>query len=230
MTPGRCSLARVIAVAAAAWIVLTTAACVSQPPVPDWQSNASDALDSALAAYLTGDTRAAAAGFARARSQIARSGRADLLARVELARCAARLASLDFAPCDGFEKLRPDAAAAERVYADYLAGRAQQEDIAQLPPQHRAVAAAGQNAEAAAAALRGIDDPLARLVATGVSLQAGRANPAAIALAVDTASAQGWRRPLVAWLKVQLALAEQAGDAAEAQRLQRRIEVVLEER
>jgi hypothetical protein len=203
------------------------AGCASAPPAPDWQVNAKSALDAALAAYLRGDSRAAESGFDRARSEVARTGRADSAARVELARCAARVASLVFEPCDGFERLRPDAAAPERAYADYLAARLRPQDAALLPPQHRAVAAGG--GDDAAAALAAIDDPLARLVAAGVLFQSGRANPAAIALAVETASAQGWRRPLAAWLHVQLALAERAGDTAEADRLRRRIARVLGE-
>jgi len=64
-------------------------------------------------------------------------------------------------------------------------------------------------------------------VAIGVLFQSGRASPSAIALAVDTASSQGWRRPLVAWLTVQVELAERAGDADEVLRLRRRIGVAL---
>jgi hypothetical protein len=45
-------------------------------------------------------------------------------------------------------------------------------------------------------------------------------------IAVDTASSQGWRRPLLAWLNVQLLLAERAGAVAEAERLRRRIALV----
>ena len=74
--------------------------------------------------------------------------------------------------------------------------------------------------------LRGIEDPLSRLVAIGVLFQAGRAEPTAIADAVETASAQGWRRPLLAWLNVQLALADKAADANESARLRGRIGVV----
>ena len=45
---------------------------------------------------------------------------------------------------------------------------------------------------------------------------------------MDTASAQGWRRPLLAWLGVQAMRATQAGDTAEAQRIQRRINLITE--
>lgn len=220
MRPGRAPLRRAAMLAALALL----AACSSAPPVPDWQTNAKGAMDRATAAYLRGETRIAQTEFESARRELARTGRTDLLARAALMRCAARVASLDVSPCAEFELLRADAAAPERAYADYLAARVQPQDVALLPPQHRAVATASAND--AEAALRRIDDPLARLVAAGVLFQSERANPGVVALAVDTASEQGWRRPLLAWLQVQATLAEKAGDTAEAERLRRRIAVV----
>ena len=161
-------------------------ACASGPPVPDWESNAKTSMDHAVAAYLAGDTRLADSDFERARSEIARTGRIDLLGRAELVRCAARVASVVFEPCEGFEKLRADAPAPERAYADYLAARVQPQEIALLPPQQRAVAATTSSAEAATVALRAIEDPLSRLVAIGVLFQEGRAHSTAIAEAVET--------------------------------------------
>ena len=212
-------MSRAAWLAVAMWLV----ACAGSPPAPDWQANASAALDRAVAAYLVGDTQVATTEFDLARRELARTGRADQVALAELTRCAVRVASLDVGPCEGFEKLRPDASAAERAYADYLAGRVPASDIALLPEQHRPIAAPGLSGDAAVAVLKSIDDPLGRLVATAVLFRDGRANPAAIALAVDTASTQGWRRPLLAWLGVQLALAEKAGDTATAEQLRRRI-------
>jgi hypothetical protein len=204
---------------------LLLAACAGGAPPPDWQAQARQAVDAAVAAYLEGNARVEAAETARARHAISASGRVDLLARAELMRCAARTASLVFEPCAAFELLRADAPQAERAYADFLAGRLAPQDVGLLPPAQRAAAAAG-NADAALDALRAIDEPLARLIAAGVVFQAGRARPETLQLAVDTASEQGWRRPLLAWLKAQLRLAEQAGADGEAQRLRRRIAVV----
>jgi hypothetical protein len=210
---------------AAGSLVLLLAACSSAPPV-EWQSNAKSALDRAVAAYLAGDTGVANVEFDLARRELARTGRADQVALGELTRCAVQVASLDFGPCEGFEKLRLEATDAERAYADYLANRLQPADAVLLPDQHRASVAGGISGDAVASELRAIDDPLARLVATGVLFQGGRANPAAIALAVETSSAEGWRRPLLAWLGVQLALAEKAGDKIGAEQLRRRIALV----
>jgi len=203
------------------------AACAGGPSPPDWQANAKSAMDAAVAAYFAGDARVEAAAFERARSELARTGRPELMARAELMRCAARVASLAFEPCDGFERLRHDVGVPERAYADHLAARALSRDaIEQLPPAQRAAATAIAGGAASSASVQGIDDPLSRLIAIGVLFQAGRADPSMITLAVDTASAQGWRRPLLGWLKVQALRAERAGDADAAQRLQRRIDLV----
>lgn len=164
---------------------------------------------------MAGNSRVAALDFERARTELARTGRADLLARALLTACAARVASLEFDDeCSGFVSLAPDAGPAERAYAAYLAGRADaQQNLALLPEAQR-------QAQPAA-----IADPLARLVSMGVRLRRGETVDAA--LAVDTASAQGWRRPLLAWLHQQVRQAEAAGDAAEAERLKRRIGLVF---
>jgi len=184
---------------AALAFLLLAAACSSSPPAPEWQSNASDALQAFQQRYLTGDSKGADTEFLRARSELTAPGRADLVARAELVRCAARVASLVLEPCSGFDALRDGAGPEELAYADYLEGRAQR--------------APG-------------NEPLARLVAFGVQFRAGSINPQGIAAAVDIASSQGWRRPLLAWLGVQLKRAEQAGDSETAARLKRRIELV----
>ncbi|PJI97054.1 hypothetical protein CLU85_1820 [Acidovorax sp. 69] len=197
------------------------AACSSQPPVPDWQMNAQGASQKAIDAYLSGNARVEKLEWDRARAEVSRTGRPDLLARLELMRCAAQVASLVTERCERFEALRADAAAPEQAYADYLAGRAQTAQVALLPPAQRAAAVSGD-----AASLTGIADPLSRLVAAGVLLQTGRASPAVIATATDTASAQGWRRPLMAWLLLQVQRAEAAGDTQAAAILRRRVGVV----
>lgn len=208
---------------AAALVGSLLAGCASKPPEPEWEMNAQGSAQKALDAYLSGNARVDKLEWERARAEVARTGRPDLLARLELLRCAAQVASLVVAPCTAFEALRQDAAAPERAYADYLTGKPlSAADVALLPAAQRAAATAGSGG----AALAAIEDPLSRLVAAGVLLQAGRADPAAIATATDTASAQGWRRPLMAWLLLQVQRAEAAGDQDAAERLRRRVAVV----
>jgi hypothetical protein len=203
------------------------AACAGGPAPPAWQADAQTAVQRATAAYLEGESKTSEAEMALARRALTSTGRSELLARAELMRCAAQVASLVFEPCERFEALRADAPVAERVYADHLRARVlKPEDIARLPAAQQAAAAAVAGGEAPAAGVPAIEDPQARLIAVAVLFQAGKASPALIDAAAETASAQGWRRPLLAWLKVQALRAEKAGDAAGAQRLHRRIALV----
>lgn len=195
--------------------LLLLAACAAKPLPPDWQGDAKGALDGSVDDYLKGHSAAADAGFRSARTATTSTGRPDHVAQVELVRCAARVASLDFDDCPGYAALATEATPAQRAYADYLYGRWQGLDVALLPEQHRTVPATGQVA--------GVPDPLGRLVAAGAAFKAGRITPDGIALAIDTASGQGWRRPLLAWLGVQARRAEAAGDTQEVQRIRRRI-------
>jgi hypothetical protein len=181
------------------WIVLLASGCGGGQQPLDWQSNAAAALQAFQRHYFAGDTALAEADFKSARGELARTGRTDLVARAELVRCAVRAASLEFDDCPGFEALRYGARQEELAYADYLAGKG----------SHRAG-----------------DDPLSRLVAHAVSLRSGVIEPRGISAAVDIASAQGWRRPLLAWLGVQEKRASDAGDSETATRIRRRIDLI----
>ena len=202
--------------------LMALAACSSTPPPPDWPLEAKGSSERATEAWLGGNSRIEAAEFNRARAELASTGQLALVARLELLRCATRVASLVVEPCAGFDALAQDAAPAEQAYARYLAGMALAGDAALLPEAHRSLIGSA----APDAALVAIKDPLSQLVAAGVLFRSGRATPAVITQAVDTASARGWRRPLLAWLKVQQQRAQSAGDANAAAALQRRIDLV----
>jgi hypothetical protein len=201
--------------------------CASTPVPPAWQSNAHASLQNYASDYLSGKTRIAELEFASARSELASTGRASVVAQAELIRCATRVASLEFGPCTGFQAIAQDATAAESAYADYIAGRWQGLDPALLPAQHRALLTL-QTPAAGKSQLAGIDDPLSLLVAAGALLQIGRLTPPDIALATETASSQGWRRPLLAWLGVQAQRAKQAGATEAYAQIQRRIALVAD--
>ena len=182
-------------------MIVLAAGCAGGPQAPDWQANAAQALAAFQRLYFAGDTAAAETEFNRARRELARTGRPDVVARAELVRCAVRAASLEFDECPGFQRLRQDAGAQELAYADYLAGKA-----------------TGKGSRSG--------EPLARLVAHAVQLRSSQIAPAGVAAAVDITSTQGWRRPLLAWLGVQLRLAEEAGELENASHLRRRIELI----
>ena len=252
------------------WAIVLLGACASTPPPPDWQANAFAALNSYSSAYLEGNTRVADLEFARAKTEVSRTGRPDLMARLELVRCATQVASLVLAPCYGYLALADDAKAPEHAYAAFISGRWDGLDTKLLPVAYQGVVMqtlqaqalsvspnslqpkansnsnsnSNLSASASASASAGpsispdemlqqshlsqIQDPLSRLIAAGALLQRELLTHADIGLSVDSASKQGWRRPLLAWLGVQLKRAQAEGDATQVARLQRRIDLVMQ--
>jgi hypothetical protein len=200
--------------------------CSGGPPPADWKLNAVSLLENAQQRWLEGDTKTAELALARSRTEIAKSGRPDLLARAELAACAARVASLDFAPCAAFDKLAADATPGDTAYARFLAGEWAGLDAKALPPHYSALLGAKEDA-GAGKTVADIKDPLPRLIGAALLFKAARADPATLGLAVETASERGWRRPLLAWLEVSLKRARDAGDGTSAERIQRRIDLVM---
>lgn len=187
---------------------------------PGWLLETDAALSAHQAAYLNGNERVAARELALARREVGRTGDAVLMAHVELSVCAAQTASLAGTGCPAVAPLAADAGAAEQAYAAYLAGESFSVD--QLPASQRQVWIGGQSSDLAAVA-----DPLSRLVAAGVLWRHGRLPDEGYALAMETAAAQGWRRPLLAWLAVDRERLLARGDVSAASARQRRIERIV---
>ena len=207
-------------------LTLLIAGCSSTPPPPDWKMNAVSQIESFQARWLEGDGKSADLALDKARGEIAKTGRLDLLARAELAACATRAAALDFSPCAGYDRLANEASADDVAYARFLAGDWQGLAARSLPAHYAGVVGAKDDASANRAASE-IEEPLPRLIAAALLFKTSRAEPATLATAVDTASERGWRRPLLAWLQVQLKRAQAAADASAAAHLQRRIDVIM---
>jgi hypothetical protein len=196
--------------------------CASGPVPADWQVNARDALESSQQFYLLGNDKLAQSELARSRAQVATSGRLDLLARVVLTQCAAQIASLAAKDCPEFAPLAKDALPAERSYHAYISGQWQEVNGALLPKQQQGVFANPADVKQLAA----IKDPVSQILAAALLLQKEKISPEGIKLAVDAASSQGWRRPLLAWLGVQAQYAEKSGDSALAAQARRRMDLV----
>ena len=115
---------------------------------------------------------------------------------------------------------------ADQAFYRFLAQRAVGLDLALLPSQHRDLAQV--SADKRRAALDRIDDPLARLLDASLLVMRQEADAAVLATATETASEQGWRQPLLTYLKLRQQQADKLGQTAESAQLARRIRLVEE--
>ena len=209
-------------------LTLLLSACGNAPPVPRWQADAASLAKDYQADWLEGRDLRARLDFAQALRATAATGEPALLAHLYLVQCGLRRAALDWSACTEYAHWRganPDPA--EAAYEHFLEGNWADLQGEALPPQYAALPPLAQApAERLNRALAAIGDPLSRLIAASVALKRGQGDARTLQLASAAAAQQGWRRPLLAWLKLRLAAAKERNDTAEETLLAQRIQLV----
>lgn len=207
---------------------LGLSACSSAPPVPDWQLNARQSVEKATQADLLGLSRVADVEWRRAVEETRRTADPARMARVGLVQCAVQQASLALDGCALWRALEGEAALVDQAYGRYLAGVPRPDDIAVLPAAHQPMARLmlTDSPPSVPAALTQMPDPLSRLVAASALLRAGMLDLDGVSVAVETAAEMGWRRPLAAWLALQVQQAQAKGQDDLSQRAQRRLDLL----
>lgn len=198
-------------------------------PVPVWKDKAYQQLEDYKKYFLAGKEDAAEPHFIKARKEVASSNDLNLLAAVLLTRYALHTAALeDFDDSEliSINKLEPDAA--NLSYCYFLKGNFRAVDAKVLPSRYSGIikAAAGQDATSAAREIAAIDDPLSRLVACGVWIKYMPCDENILQIAINTASANGWRRPLWAYLNKLHACYYERGDKNKADIVKDRLELL----
>jgi hypothetical protein len=210
-----------------ATLILLTACGSGGPPPPDWKTEAADLIERYKKHALLGDNTLAERYFQQAVVATGGAGRVADTARLWLVRCATRRAMLIDDACTEYvvlARIEPDAA--DQAYYQFITLHWDAVDIAHLPVQHRSLVTAPTDKRNEV--LNQISDPLARLLDASLLVMRQESDAATLALATETASSQGWRQPLLTYLKLQEKQAAKLSNAAELDRLTQRIQLVEE--
>jgi len=210
---------------ALAGLVMLTACGSGGPPPPDWKTDAADFIERYKKHALLGENTLAERYFQQAVSATGGAGRVAETARLWLVRCATRRAMLIDDACTEYAELAGVAPnAADHAYYQFLTLRWEAIDAALLPSQHRDLLRAP--AEKRHETLSRIADPLARLLDASLLVMRQESDALTLALATETSSEQGWRQPLLTYLKLRQQQAATQRDTAERARLTRRIQLI----
>jgi hypothetical protein len=140
-------------------------------------------------------------------------------------RCAVRRASLDEDDCSEYVELAKFGTTEEdRAYYRFLTLDWSGADASRLPKHY--VALVSGPADKRHAQVENIDAPLSRLLAASLVVKRGEADEALLSLATETASAEGWKRPLLVYLKLAEKRASERQDADALAAIQARIRLV----
>lgn len=191
------------------WLPLATlafffVACAGRV-IPDWTITGYNRLEDFKKAYLEGDLRIANLHFLKAVEEIKKSGDPDILAKAYLIRMGVESAALDEIKAEGFLKADAVESNVENLsYYHLMTGRLEAVRVDALPPTYRELyRALGREGDRAGVgkAVGAIEDPISRLIACGIAVRAERADEEVLKIAVDTASQQGWKKALTAYME-----------------------------
>lgn len=206
-------------------LISTLTACSSGETVPDWKIDTQSAMQRYTQYYLEGRSKLADASFARARAATAATGDIAAVGHLELVKCGVQVAALNPAPCSAYSALAAnDTPVTDAAYYRFLVGEWRVLDRNALPSQYTPlVDKSSASIDEVNQTIQGIHDPVSRLVATGVMVKRKQFNLRTLQIASETAAAQGWRRPLLAYLLLQKI---NITDPSQQQQIQTRIEIV----
>lgn len=197
--------------------------------VPQWVKTSHAQLDHFKNHYLQGRDRQAETSFHAAVEAIKFSGDLHLLQVAYLTRYAVNRAALEDFDDLEYRRLADVAPHAGNAHFHaFLKGSFDRVDEQALPPQYRPFLRACRSANPSQAdqAIFAIEDPLSRLIASGLALQAQCYQEKTINEAIRTASEQGWKRALLAYLKKLQAFYAARGDRAGAEFTRRKMDLI----
>jgi len=176
----------------------------SAKTVPDWIKTSYNQLESFKKHYLQGRDHLAETNFLKVIAAIKSSGDLHLLQIAYLTRYAVQSSVLE-----GFDDLEYLRLAAVEPHTGnvhfhaFLKGSFDRVDEQSLPPQYRSFLHACKNGSQTEIDLSivNMEDPLSRLIASGLAVQRQLYHEKTLNEAIRTASEQGWKKVLLVYLK-----------------------------
>lgn len=210
-------------------IVTLLSACASTLHTPAWQNNASAYLEDYKVQFLSGKEDASEPHFAKARRELASGNDLNLLATAYLTKYALHTASLESFDTADFARLyRLEPNPANMAYCHFLKGNFTAIDPLVFPSRYLGVlkAALARDGKSAVSEISAISDPLSRLVACGVWVRYVSCDEDLLQIAISTSSANGWRRPLWAYLDKLQSYYTAKGELGKAEAIRLRLELL----
>jgi hypothetical protein len=210
-------------------VFLGLGGCTSRT-IPQWQTASFNHLETFKQYYLAGDDKNAERYFSKAITEIKKSGRMDILAKGYLTKYAVRAATLE--TISGTEFLEINSVRPNRInmnFFTFLTGNFDTVDNDILPPRYKHFILTFQDGtlDDLNHDIAKIKDPLSRLIAAGLTIKHGRYNEGTLKIALLAASAEGWKKALVAYLKHLQTLYENTGYTEKAERIQKQLNLLI---
>lgn len=183
--------------------IVFVSGCSTKTPSNNWQYQSKNSYKNFERYYLENQTDLAAIEFSHARSYATQSADLTTLARIELSKCALKVAVLEPFSCKEYEDLRLITHDNElEAYYALLSKNTQQITISNLPPQYHRFASSliKNDSENINTDISDITPLTSRMIAASIAVDS--VNEATINKIIADASYLGYKHAVMKWLNL----------------------------
>jgi hypothetical protein len=203
--------------------------CGGSKQIPEWINTSFNQLENYKKNYLSGKDRIADLQFNKAVDEIKKSGNLEILGRAYLTKYAVHVAVIE--AFDEREYIKIDTlqpVLENRTFYNFLKGSFDKVDESLLPRQYNSVLKIFRkgNYEDAAHEISKMEDPLSKLIVAGLLIQKNTYDEGILKIAIDTASQNGWKKALLAYLEKLLLFYETKRETEKAANITQRIQLI----
>ncbi|MDO8785908.1 MAG: hypothetical protein Q7J12_06785 [Syntrophales bacterium] len=198
-------------------------------PIPDWKDASFNQLESYKKNYLIGKTKIAELHFSKAIEEIKKSGDLKIMTMAYLTKFAVNVAVLEnFDDRDylNLEAVQDDPE--NKNFYNFLKGLFEQVDESLLPREYRGFLKTLRHGgeKDMEQEIAKIEEPLSKLIVAGLLVRKHRCPEVILKAAADTASENGWKKALVAYLTELQSFYETKKEMEKAANIQRRLQLI----
>jgi hypothetical protein len=201
-------------------ISLLIFSCSSQP-APAWQSDSFVSMNNMIRSYLEGNDRFAQNYYEKFILNLEKTTDPDEIVKGHLIKCSLDFSLMNYRTCSEAEPFIPILKNEENlIFYNFISGKS-----SKTPEKYEKVAKYSSPCELSSInkEIKKFDEPLSKLIASSFAVKSGCYDDITLKNAIDTASAEGWKKASIRYLEFAADHFEKNGKNDKAENLRKRI-------
>jgi len=201
-------------------VAVVLSGCSSQP-APAWQQDGNTSMTNFINAYMEGNDKFAKNYYTKLVESLKLTADPDVMVIAPLTKCAMNIALFEDFGCSDAEPFLPAVKKKNNIrYLNFVSGRK-----SDLPSRYKDLNVSVCSTEVINLKIKKLKEPLSKIIASSMVVRNKCYDENTLTNAVNTASAEGWKRTVLVYLDLLLKFYDEKGLTEKAEAVARRIEL-----
>lgn len=205
-------------------IAISILSSCSSQPAPAWQQDGNTTMTNFINSYMEGNDRFALNYYSKLVESLSLTADPDIMVIAPITKCAMNIALLKESSCPDIEPFSGTLKKKENLkYLNLVSGAK-----SDLPSKYRDLAKGTSpcSTEVTNLKIKKLDTPLSKIIGVSLAFHSGCYDEKTIMMAIDSASAEGWKRTALTYLDILLRYYEEKGLDEKAEAARKRIDLI----